>query len=147
MLKIYTLIHDFSLSTPIEVGGAAVEVVFRGGCKALGQNGEYSTTDPRMQQALENGGGFNRVYRLSKSFPGTDVPVRDGKPSVPSVAVDASFPLVDSSVLIEKVCATVNEAAGWLSAQGCRKSDVDTTAKAIAVARNLGYELKFSKKR
>ena len=39
MLKIYTLLYDFSLSTPIEVEGKTVSVIFGGGCKAFRQNG------------------------------------------------------------------------------------------------------------
>lgn len=128
MLKVYTLIYDFSLSTPLEVDGRTVSVVFGGGCKALRQNGEFSTTDRRLQEAIEQSPGYGRVYKLHKSFPTRD----DNEECAPGAPA-------------EKVCATVNEAAEWLSGLGCRKTDVNTSAKAVAAARLRGYALKFAK--
>lgn len=129
MLKIYTLINDFSLCTPIVVDGQEVSVVFGGGCKAMRQNGEFSTTDACMQEAIEKSPGFGRVYRLMKSF-GGESPV-------------AAVP--EKMELKQMACATVNEAAEWLVGLGCRKSDVNTSVKAVAAAREQGYELIFKR--
>lgn len=137
MLKIYTLIYDFSLSTPIEVEGKTVSVVFGGGCKALRQNGEFSTTDRRLQEAIEQSSGYGKVYKLHRTFRTSDD--EDVKPvEVPTV------PAVDET-LTEKVCTTVNEAAEWLTGLGYKKTEVNTSAKAVAAARRLGYALRFEK--
>ena len=37
--------------------------------------------------------------------------------------------------LTEKVCATVNEAAEWLTGLGYKKTEVNTSAKAVGAAR------------
>lgn len=128
MLKIYTLIHDFSLCTPIVVGGRCVSVVFGGGCKAFNQNGEFSTTDEALQRAIENSKGFGKVYKLHKSF-----------------AEAEEKACVVSDEVMEKVCATVNEAAEWLVGLGCNKQDVSSSVGATDAARELGYVLKFKK--
>lgn len=130
MLKIYTLISDFSLCTPVIADGQEINIVFGGGCKAMRQNGEFSTTDARLQEAIEDSAGFGKTYRLLKSF---------------GVAV-APAPSGEGTELPQMVRATVNEAAEWLVGLGCRKSDVNTSVKAIAAAKEHGYELKFEKK-
>lgn len=137
MLKIYTLLYDFSLSTPIEVEGRTVSVVFGGGCKALRQNGEFSTTDRKLQEAIERSSGYGKVYKLHRTFrtAGDDRVEPEREPAV----VAAEEPLA------EKVCATVNEAAEWLTGLGCKKTEVNTSAKAVETARRLGYALKFEK--
>ena len=137
MLKIYTLLYDFSLSTPIEVEGRTVSVIFGGGCKALRQNGEFSTTDRKLQEAIERSSGYGRVYKLHRTFrtAGDDRMEPEEKPAV----------MVAEEPLAEKVCATVNEAAEWLTGLGCKKTEVNTSAKAVEAARRLGYALKFEK--
>lgn len=137
MLKIYTLLYDFSLSTPIEVEGKTVSVIFGGGCKALRQNGEFSTTDRKLQEAIERSSGYGKVYKLHRTFRTADDD-RTEPEKKPAVAA-AEEPLV------EKVCATVNEAAEWLTGLGCKKTEVNTSAKAVEAARCLGYALKFEK--
>lgn len=139
MLKIYTLIYDFSLSTPIETEGKTVSVVFGGGCKALRQNGEFSTTDRKLQEAIEGSSGYGKVYKLHRTFRTADDDAV--KPAeTPAVAV-----VPEGEALTEKVCATVNEAAEWLTGQGYRKIEVNTSAKAVECARRLGYALRFEK--
>lgn len=128
MLKIYTLIHDFSLSTPVYVGEKLIHVVFSGGCKATRQNGEFSTADPELQAALEADPGFGRVYRLGKEYK--------------SVGVKSEKVTENWKV---KVCSTVNEATEWLVELGCKKTEVNTSVKAVAAAKELGYVLKFVK--
>lgn len=130
MLKVYTLINDFSLCTPVEVEGRTVNIVFSGGCKAMRQNGEFSTADEQLQRAIEESSGYNVVYKLSKTFG-----------SVPRA--DLKGP--ERTDLQEKVCGTVNEAVEWLVGLGCKKSEVLTSVKAVAAARELGYELRFEK--
>lgn len=137
MLKIYTLLYDFSLSTPIEVEGKTVSVIFGGGCKALRQNGEFSTTDRKLQEAIERSSGYGKVYKLHRTFR-TAADDRMEPEKKPAVAA-AEEPLA------EKVCATVNEAAEWLTGLGCKKTEVNTSAKAVEAARRLGYALKFEK--
>lgn len=142
MLKVYTLINDFALSTTVECGGKPVNILFSGGCKAVRQNGEFCTTDAGLQAAIEGSGGFGKVYRLLKSYSGRCcVEYPEFVPAADGVAADG----VLGSELSEKVCGTVNEAADWLAGLGCRKSDANTTAKAVAAARAAGYELKFKK--
>lgn len=137
MLKIYTLIHDFSLSTPLEVGGETVAIIFSGGCKALAQNGEYSTTDQQVQQAIENSSGYGRVYILRKSFPLAG----EETATVPVAGVEDG-----DSGLQPKSCVTVNEAIEWLTTLGCRKCDINTSVKAVDTAKKLGYNLTLGKK-
>lgn len=130
MLKVYTLIYDFSLSTPIEVDGKTETVIFGGGCKAMRQNGEFSTSDIKWQQAIEQSSGYGQIYKLSKIF---------GKAEQEQTA------LSPPAMLQSKVCKNINEAAEWLSGLGCRKTDVRSSPKAIAAARGLGYQLTFEK--
>lgn len=157
MLKIYTLLHDFSLSTPIDVDGRVVTVTFGGGCKALGQNGEYSTTDPDMQYALEHASGYEVTYKLRKTFltPEDERPAfQPGFPVNPVESCGETNRAVDSGKhsslpgetwVIPKTCATLNEATEWLVSLGYKKTNVSTSAKAIAAAFEQGYELKFEK--
>lgn len=133
MLKVYVLIHDFSLCTPVRVNDSVVSVSFGGGCKAMRQNGEFCTDDPVLQQALEASAGFGRVYRLLKCY---------GMPEVAVVAPEA-VKADAGAVLEQKVCRTVNEAVEWLVGLGFRKNEVNTSAKAAEAARSRGYELKF----
>lgn len=137
MLKIYTLLYDFSLSTPVEVEGKTVSVVFGGGCKALRQNGEFSTTDRKLQEAIEHSSGYGKVYKLHRTFRTADD--EEVKPAVEPEVPVATEPLT------EKVCATVNEAVEWLTGLGCKKTEVNTSVKAVGVARVLGYALRFEK--
>lgn len=129
MLKVYSLIYDFSLCTPIEVDGKVVSLVFSGGSKAIRQNGEFCTTDEKLQEAIEKSSGYGRVYKLKKTFP---------------VKVDHARKEVDE-ILEEKICTTVNEAIEWLVELGCKKSEVNTSVKAVEKAREMGFELKFEK--
>lgn len=130
MLKIYSLIYDFSLCTPVEVNGKSVSVVFSGGSKAIRQNGEFCTTDEKLQKAIEKSPGYGRVYKLKKSFPLKSEDVGKKK---------------DEKVLKEKFCTTINEAIEWLVGFGCEKSEVNTSVKAVEKAREFGFELKFEK--
>lgn len=129
MLKVYSLIYDFSLCTPIEVDGKVISVVFSGGSKAIRQNGEFCTTDERLQEAIEKSSGYGQVYKLKKTFP---IKLDNAKEKV-------------NEILEEKICATVNEAIEWLVELGCKKYEVNTSAKAIEKAREMGFELKFEK--
>lgn len=128
MLKVYRLIDDFMLSTPIVVEEKTVNVVFSGGSKAMRQNGEFVTADERLQEAIEKSSGYGKVYKLVKTY-GEKVEVR-------------SEPEPERE---EKVCGTVNEAVEWLVGLGCKKSEVNTSVKAIAAAKELGYTLIFEK--
>lgn len=128
MLKSYVLIHDFSLSTPVDVDGRSVRIEFSGGSKSLRQNGEFCTSDERLQEAIEGDSRFGRVFKLGKVYGDVKVKVAEKEP-----------------VLERKVFRTVNEASEWLVGEGCRKSDVLTSDKAIAAARSLGYDLRFDK--
>lgn len=158
MLKIYTLLHDFSLCTPIDVDGRVVSVTFGGGCKALRQNGEYSTTDADVQYALEHASGYNVTYKLRKTFLTADDerpvagragfpvnPVENGGEIAGVVADGGSFLVADESWMLPKVCVTLNEATEWLVSLGYKKTNVSTSAKAIAAAAEQGYELRFEK--
>ncbi len=129
MLKSYILIHDFALSTPIVVDGREVRVDFSGGSKPMNQNGEFCTSDEKLQKAIENDAGYGKVFKLYKSY-GVEM-TEDEYEVVPELET--------------KVFQTVNEASEWLVSMGCRKSDVLTSAKAIEAARGLGYDLKFEK--
>lgn len=93
------------------------------------QNGEFSTVNEQLQKAMEDSRGFNKVYKLSKTF---------GFKEEKSIQKEELN-------LQEKVCSTVNEAIEWLIDLGCKKSEVNTSAKAIAIARELGYNLKFER--
>lgn len=137
MLKIYTLIYDFSLSTPIEMEGKTVSVVFGGGCKALRQNGEFSTTDRKLQEAIEHSSGYGKVYKLHRTFRTAD--------DDDVQAVETPVVAMAEEPLTEKMCATVNEAAEWLTGLGYKKTEVNTSAKAVGAARLLGYALRFEK--
>lgn len=128
MLKSYVLIYDFSLSTPVDVDGRSVRIEFSGGSKSLRQNGEFCTSDEKLQEAIEHDVRFGRVFKLSKVYEQR----KDERG-------------VDESVLERKVFRTVNEASEWLVGEGCRKSDVLTSEKAVAAARVLGYDLRFDK--
>lgn len=137
MLKIYTLLYDFSLSTPIEVEDKTVSVIFGGGCKALRQNGEFSTTDRKLQDAIEHSPGYGKVYKLHRTFRTAD----DDQVEQVKEPVNAE----PDNLLTEKVCSTVNEAAEWLIGLGCKKTEANTSVKAVETARRLGYALRFEK--
>ncbi|MCM1031546.1 MAG: hypothetical protein NC410_08940 [Oscillibacter sp.] len=128
MLKSYILIYDFSLSTPIDVNGKSVTVVFSGGSKPLRQNGEFCTSDEKLQKAIESDPGYGKIFKLYKTYESNQTVKREKKVSLKEV----SF-------------TTVNEAAEWLVSKGYSKSDVATSEKAIAAAKELGYDLKFEK--
>lgn len=129
MLKVYRLVDDFILSTPIVVEEKTVNVVFSGGCKAMRQNGEFVTADEGLQEAIEKSSGYGKIYKLVKTY--------GEKKEVP---LNGEFGQQE-----EKVCGTVNEAIEWLVELGCKKSEVNTSVKAIAAAKELGYVLKFEK--
>lgn len=128
MLKSYILIHDFALSTPVDVDGHAVTVVFSGGSKPLRQNGEFCTSSEKLQKAIESDPGYGKVFKLHKTYESSGVVKREKK-----------------STLKEMSFGSVNEAAEWLVSLGCHKSDVLTSAKAVEAAKALGYDLKFDK--
>lgn len=128
MLKSYILIYDFSLSTPIDVNGQVVSVVFSGGSKPLRQNGEFCTSDEKLQKAIESDPGYGKIFKLHKMYDSDQIVKRKKR-----------------TILEERDFGTVNEAAEWLVSMGYSKSDVSTSEKAIAAARESGYDLKFKR--
>lgn len=130
MLKSYILIHDFALSTPIDVNGKTVTIEFCGGSKQMRTNGEFCTSDKKLQKAIENDSGFGHIFKLHRSY---------GEDSTDKKTI------VEEVKLKEKVFRTVNEASEWLVSKGCKKSEVLTSGNAIQAAKELGYDLKFNK--
>lgn len=129
MLKVYIALSDFSLSTSVEVEGVKQRIHFRGGTMTPKRNGTFTTSDEKLQQAIESSPMFGHTVAIDKVFGGV-------KPA-PNTMVELA--------LTEKVCATVNEAAEWLVGLGCTRSHVSGSEKAIAKARELGFDLRFER--
>ena len=73
MLKIYQSIRAFRLVTEIEIDGKLRTIEFSGGARQpRRRNGIFSTTQIKLQKAIENSPGFNKSYKLVKQVGESD---------------------------------------------------------------------------
>lgn len=111
----------------VKVGGVDRKVVFDNSIGNTAGFGEFVTDDEAVAQAMLSDSRSGRDWFLSQ-------PPR-------AKAVELAVP----ADLEEKVCGTVNEAVDWLVELGRRKSEVNTSVKAVEAAKEMGFDLKFDK--
>lgn len=66
MVKKYQVINEVNLRTTVEVDGKRVGIKFSGGRLTtdggIAEFGTFSTSDTKLQNAIENDSGFNRAF-------------------------------------------------------------------------------------
>lgn len=116
-------------TTYVKVGGVEQKITFDNSDGNAAGFGEFVTKDKALIAALKEDSRYGKSWFCIENLE-----------QITSVDIDqASPPLKDH------LCRTANEAMEWLMSLGCKRVDVVTSKKAIEVARNLGYNLKFER--
>ncbi len=96
--KVYRSKHFMHLTITIRIKGEPVQITFEGGSAAPRRiNGDYSTTDPVKQVAIENHPKYGKSFELVKT-----IDMSTGKPFQPTYkAPEAEKPVEAKGIVSE----------------------------------------------
>lgn len=161
--KIYVTIGRVAkLNMPVTVGDRTIRITFSNGGLTSSGNGRFTTSDEKLQEALEKDPGFKKTFRLQDTIIDED-PVAPKAKTVRSAkaakAVETAEPVenvqnveniqtVEAEEQTSEVLsfANFNELRDYLiDNHGCSAASVRTLNQAIATAKKLGLEVEISK--
>jgi hypothetical protein len=143
--KTYKTFRLKGLTIPFNIDGKDVYVIFKSGC-TMSSTATYTTTDERIQEALESLAGFNRNYYLDKVVELNAEAPKVAAPKVvkPEPEKEEEKEVVD--MLDAKTFNNLVELRNALSDKGIDVSQITNVKAAENIAKKNGYNYTVEKK-
>jgi hypothetical protein len=131
------------LSLHLFVDGVRKSVVFKSGC-TLGSTATYTTTDPKVQEAIESIGSFGVVFYLeSEEKIGEEAPEKETPKAEADPVQEEEKEVVD--ILDAATFKNLVELRNALAAKGIDVSQITNVKAAESVAKKNGYNYTIEK--
>lgn len=141
---------------PVTVGDKTIRITFSNGGLTSSGNGRFTTSDEKLQEALEKNPQFGKSFRLQDTIIIEDTvapkakTVRSAKAvnNTDKVQTDPIQEPAQEQAQTDEVLsfANFNELRDYLiDNHGCSAASVRTLNQAIATAKKLGLEVEISK--
>lgn len=117
-----------TLMLSVEIDGQRVSVRFSGGNKYYGQHSVFSTSNARLQKAIETSSAFGRMVRLKEECS----------------VLEARDKINESIKYVDKKFSSVREVQDWMEEKyGVKPWTINTQAKCVEKGLEYGVKIRF----
>ena len=140
--KTYKTYRLKSLCIPLTIDGKDVYVVFKGGCTAT-STATYSTSDEKIQEALESLLGFGRNYYIDRQVSLDEEVAKEPEAKKEEPTIEEEKEVVD--MLDAKTVQNLVELRNALADKGIDVSQITNAKAAENLAKKNGYNYTIDK--
>lgn len=140
--KTYKTYRLKSLCIPLTIDGKDVYVVFKGGCTAT-STATYSTSDEKIQEALESLLGFGRNYYIDRQVSLDEEVAKEPEAKKEEPTIEEEKEVVD--MFDAKTFKNLVELRNALSDKGIDVSQITNAKAAENLAKKNGYNYTIDK--
>lgn len=140
--KTYKTYRLKSLCIPLTIDGKDVYVVFKGGCTAT-STATYSTSDEKIQEALESLLGFGRNYYIDRQVSLDEEVAKEPEAKKEEPTIEEEKEVVD--MLDAKTFKNLVELRNALADKGIDVSQITNAKAAENLAKKNGYNYTIDK--